>query len=638
MRKLALKKFFIVFPFFSNNFFIYTVASILLFILSPAASSGKTYYVNGSSELANDDNSGTIDEPWKTIHKANRTVVAGDTVIVMEGYYHDWIFPDASGNPDNWIVYKSGTLHGAILNGFVDLEDAIEQGKTWERDYSFDGNVWKIKLISNAFSEAWKDGERMPYPFPYPCDTLEFSEGFSFVDSAKYLRVWLTEGDSAAFHEWNITLKSGVWLIGQIGDIDKYVEIDGFIVENYGLAGISVEKNHVRINNNIARNNGRAGIEVGFCDHVYIDNNEAYSNCNGIGFSQGITAYKLKGNDVIFRRNISHDNLDGADPEHCGSDGSGFILDSSQPGGGAVFINNVAYNNAGSGFGIYQSNFGYFINNTSFNNGWKNQFIVECHIIGTNEFPSDNLIFRNNIFAGKTNHTVILKIQYPYSSLPQNVLLDHNLYFRPNADSSSEIFEVTIKSAQGDLVEFLNLEEFRNLILPTDTGNIELNWGDSSLFGSPELLDWQDGGFRLGQASAAIDKGSERLAPAYDFYLTSRPQGNGFDIGAFEFTPESSVENSERNYSFSLKTFPNPFNGSARIIYRLSKKNKIKLSIFDIRGKLIKVLVNGEYTKGEHFITWNARTESNDEIASGIYLVQLKSASKMLTEKIIYLK
>jgi len=611
---------------------------ILFWSIFPLLVQAKTYYVNCNDPTAKDSNKGTEKCPWKSIHRANRTVSAGDTVIVMPGVYHDWIFPDDFGAPNNWIVYKSYNVHGAILNGLVNLNDVIAIGKTWKRDYSYGGNVWEIELISNAFSEAWKDGERMPYPFPYPCDSLEFSEGFSFVDSAKYLHVWLPEGDSATLHKWNITLKSGVWLIGQIGDINKYVEIDGFIVENYGLAGISVEKNYVRIKNNIARNNGRAGIEVGFCDHVYIDNNEAYSNCNGIGFSQGITAYKLKGNDVIFRRNISHDNLDGADPNHCGSDGSGFILDSSQPGGGATFINNVAYNNAGSGFGVYQSNYGYFINNTSFNNGWKNQFIVECHIIGTNEFPSDNLIFRNNIFAGKTNHPVVFKIQYPYSSLPQNVLLDHNLYFRPDSDSLSEIFEVTIKNPKEDLVEFLNLNKLRTLTLPTDTGNIKLNWGDSSLFGSPELINWQNGGFELGLNSAAIDKGSKHLAPAYDYYFTKRPQGNGFDIGAFEYLLHSNIKKTHAKTSFSFQLFPNPIREEAKFIIHSPKSSTINICIYNILGQRVKTIEENLNASQTKIIVWNTQNSFGNFVSNGIYFVVARINSITETKKILIIK
>jgi len=599
---------------------------------------GKTYYINNTSPVASDTNSGTFEFPWETIHKANRAVVAGDTVIVMAGVYHDWISPDANGTPNNWIVYKSEPEHEAKLNGYVNLIDVIAEGSNWERDYSFNGNVWKVELISSAFSEAWKDGERMPFPFPYPCDTLEFSEGFSFVDSAKHLYVWLADGDSATAHEWNITLKSGVWFIASIGEMNKYVEVNGFVVENYGLAGISVQKNYVNIINNVSRNNGRAGIEVGFCNHVYVDDNEAYSNCVGIGFSQGITAYKVSGKDIYFRRNISHDNIDGADPEHCGSDGGGFVLDSSQPSGGAVFINNVAYNNVGSGFGIYQSDYGYFINNTSFNNGWKNQFVAECHIIGTGEQSSNNLIFRNNIFAGRTNNAYIMVIKYPYSNLPQNVVFDHNLYFQPNADSLSEIFEVTLKNPQGDIVLHLNLEEFQNLVLPADSGDIELNWGDSSLFASPELDNWQNGGFALLPESNAIDNGSSLFAPSSDFYHTSRPQGNAYDIGAFEYLESSGVEFPDEKSTLSLETFPNPFNGNIRIFYTLPKNYNVKLSIFDICGREITVLVDRKLKKGKYSVNWNARSRSNSEIASGVYLVAIRTEVQIETRKIIYLK
>jgi hypothetical protein len=49
---------------------------------------GNVYYVDGDNLGASDSNAGTIDKPWKTIHKANQTLQPGDTVYIRGGTYY----------------------------------------------------------------------------------------------------------------------------------------------------------------------------------------------------------------------------------------------------------------------------------------------------------------------------------------------------------------------------------------------------------------------------------------------------------------------------------------------------------------------------------------------------------------------
>ncbi len=609
-----------------------------LFFSFLVETSAETYYVNNSSPNASDTNPGSFDYPWATIHRANIKVAAGDTVIVMGGVYHDWIAPGACGEQGKWIVYRSEPQYAAVLDGMVNLSDALANNAAWERDDSYGGNVWKIELKTSAFYEAWKDGKRMPYPYPYPCDPLEFAEGRSFVDNSGYLFVWLSNNDSPQNHEWKVTLKSGVWILANGEPHDKYLIVEGFSVTNYGLAGIEVQKNHVRILNNKSFGNGRAGIGINFCNHVRVEGNEAYENCKWTGFSQGITAYGATGSDIYFIRNISHDNYDGDDTAHCGTDGSGFLLDTANPQGGAYFINNVAYNNRGFGFGVFKSNNGYFINNTSFNNGWKSIWVSECSVISTSDGTSNNLIFRNNIFAARTKHPYVTSIRYSASHPPENVLFDHNLYYAKDKDSTSEIVEMTITSALGDSTLRLNLQGFQRLYFPTDSGNVPLGWGKKSIVASPLLIDWENGGFKVGSESPAIDNGSSEMAPPTDYFNTPRPQGNGYDIGAYEYYDETSVEKTGDPYVLNFSVYPNPFNGQVHINYSLPKKSKISLAVFDILGRKVLDLAQGETESGKHSVVWNGLNSNGVSVSSGVYLIFLKTDFSIMTNKLIFLK
>jgi len=106
-----------------------------ILFLSAAFSVGslpaKTYYVDITNPAASNKNPGTEALPWATIHKANRVVGPGDTVIVKPEIYHDWIYPDKNGTASQWIVYRSVPEHEAILDGWVLLDSVAADTASW---------------------------------------------------------------------------------------------------------------------------------------------------------------------------------------------------------------------------------------------------------------------------------------------------------------------------------------------------------------------------------------------------------------------------------------------------------------------------------------------------------------------------
>ena len=75
------------------------------------------YFVDTNHQNANDQNVGTASLPWKTITKANQTLVAGDTVYIKAGTYNTHIAPKNSGNASQRITYKNyGTDTVTIAN------------------------------------------------------------------------------------------------------------------------------------------------------------------------------------------------------------------------------------------------------------------------------------------------------------------------------------------------------------------------------------------------------------------------------------------------------------------------------------------------------------------------------------------
>lgn len=79
-----------------------------------------------------------------------------------------------------------------------------------------------------------------------------------------------------------------------------------------------------------------------------------------------------------------------------------------------------------------------------------------------------------------------------------------------------------------------------------------------------------------------------------------------------------------------FQNYPNPFNPTTSLQYKLASTSKIRLTIHNVLGQLIAVLVNSEQAAGLHNVTWNAST------SSGIYYYRLEATNG--TERFVQMK
>ena len=91
--------------------------------------------------------------------------------------------------------------------------------------------------------------------------------------------------------------------------------------------------------------------------------------------------------------------------------------------------------------------------------------------------------------------------------------------------------------------------------------------------------------------------------------------------------------------SYELNNYPNPFNPTTIISFSVPEENKIKLTIFNIKGQKIKSLINEQYSKGKHSVAWNGDDELGESVSSGIYLYELNVNGKTeVVKKCLLLK
>ncbi|MFO7524739.1 MAG: choice-of-anchor D domain-containing protein [Ignavibacteriaceae bacterium] len=100
--------------------------------------------------------------------------------------------------------------------------------------------------------------------------------------------------------------------------------------------------------------------------------------------------------------------------------------------------------------------------------------------------------------------------------------------------------------------------------------------------------------------------------------------------GNISLTPEEYVLN---------QNYPNPFNPSTTISYNLKEKSNVTLEVFDILGRKIKSLVDGEIqTAGQHTVIWNGKNISGNSVSSGVYLYRIHANDFIETKKMLLLR
>ena len=85
--------------------------------------------------------------------------------------------------------------------------------------------------------------------------------------------------------------------------------------------------------------------------------------------------------------------------------------------------------------------------------------------------------------------------------------------------------------------------------------------------------------------------------------------------------------------------YPNPFNPSTNIRYSLAENGQVELAIYNIKGQLIKELVQKDQNSGDHSIIWNGYNMKGFKVSSGIYFYKLKLNNTIIdTKKMILIK
>ncbi len=110
-------------------------------------------------------------------------------------------------------------------------------------------------------------------------------------------------------------------------------------------------------------------------------------------------------------------------------------------------------------------------------------------------------------------------------------------------------------------------------------------------------------------------------------------QGNGAYLLRHQLGTSVALEKSvPASYSLS-QNYPNPFNPSTTIRFTTPERGRVSLKVFDILGREVATLMNGDLDGGSHQVTFDA-----SKLSSGIYFYSLKAGIFTQTRKLVLMK
>jgi hypothetical protein len=86
------------------------------------------------------------------------------------------------------------------------------------------------------------------------------------------------------------------------------------------------------------------------------------------------------------------------------------------------------------------------------------------------------------------------------------------------------------------------------------------------------------------------------------------------------------------------QNYPNPFNPSTTISYQLPAAGPVRLDIYNVRGQLVRTLIDAEQDAGYHSVIWNGKDNRGQSVASGVYFYRLSSLTQTLGKRMLLMK
>jgi hypothetical protein len=235
-----------------------------------------------------------------------------------------------------------------------------------------------------------------------------------------------------------------------------------------------------------------------------------------------------------------------------------------------------------------------------------------CDGLETMTVESGNTVFRSagNCVIRRSNNELIIGIKT--SIIPYGVTRIGDAAFMNNI----ELISITIPSSVTSIGHgaFQSCIGLTSIFIPNSVTSIEnwafLNCPNLTIYTEHSLLPW-------GWATY--------------WNPNWRPVVWGYTVSDFDII--------ETVYETRLvSNFPNPFNPETVIAFSLSNVGNVEINVYNVRGQLVRTLVNDVYNAGVHQVVWNGRDENGVQVGSGVYFYRMRAGEYHSMRRMILMK
>ena len=107
-------------------------------------------------------------------------------------------------------------------------------------------------------------------------------------------------------------------------------------------------------------------------------------------------------------------------------------------------------------------------------------------------------------------------------------------------------------------------------------------------------------------------------------------------VGSVGYVEEASEDFRSLPEGVALSpNWPNPFNMETIIAYQVPERGQVRLTVYDLLGREVAILVDAVRDPGYFSVTWDGRDRSGKQVASGVYLCVLEAGKEKRVRKMV---
>jgi endonuclease I len=164
-------------------------------------------------------------------------------------------------------------------------------------------------------------------------------------------------------------------------------------------------------------------------------------------------------------------------------------------------------------------------------------------------------------------------------------------------------------------------------------------WPSSEMTDGADLLPWARSLlYEWHVADPVSQKERERNHVLFGYQGNRNPFIDHPEFAAAMFGITTST-GGDRFSSFRLRAnTPNPFSGSTTISFEMARAEDVHLTVYDVRGRLVRTLADGRREAGSHVMVWNGLDDADRPVAAGTYYSRLRVGVDVQTKSMILVR